>query len=82
MPLESFYTVLTRYLKLADIHVQPETMHGMHSLRHSLASRMLREDIPIGTIADIMGHASIQSTKDYLQIDTEHLRGCALEVDI
>ena len=82
VPLESFYTVLTRYLKLADIHVQPETMHGMHSLRHSLASRMLREDIPIGTIADIMGHASIQSTKDYLQIDTEHLRGCALEVDI
>ena len=82
VPLESFYTTLTRYLKLADIHVNPETMHGMHSLRHSLASRMLRKDIPIGTIADIMGHANIQSTNDYLQIDTDHLRECALEVDI
>ena len=82
VPLRSFYQSLTRYLIMADIHVQPEAMHGMHSLRHSLASRLLKEDVPLGTIADIMGHADIHSAKDYLQIDMEHLRKCALEVDI
>lgn len=82
LPLKSFYTTLTRYLRLADIHVAPEAMHGMHSLRHSLAARMLREDVPIGTIADVLGHSGIQSTKDYLQIDVSHLRKCALEVDL
>ncbi len=82
LPMKSFYTTLTRYLKLADIHVQPETMHGMHSLRHSLATRMLREDVPIGTIADILGHANLRSAEDYIQVDIDHLRKCALEVDL
>lgn len=82
LPMKSFYTTLTRYLKLAEIHVQPESMHGMHSLRHSLATRMLREDVPISTIADILGHANLQSTEDYIKVDIIHLRKCALEVDL
>lgn len=82
LPLRSFYTALTRYIRLADIHVIPEAMHGMHSLRHSLAARMLREDVPIGTVADVLGHSGIQSTKDYLQADVSHLRRCALEVEL
>lgn len=82
LPMKSFYTTLTRYLKLADIHVQPEAMHGMHSLRHSLAARMLREDVPIGTIADMLGHANLRSAEDYIRVDIDHLRKCALEVDL
>ena len=82
LPMKSFYTTLSRYLRLADIHVQPERMHGMHSLRHSLANRMLRENVPIGTIADILGHADLKSAEDYIQVDIGHLRECALEVDL
>lgn len=54
--------------------------HGVHSLRHSLASALLSEATPINTISEILGHRSIQSTMCYLSIDIDSLRECALEV--
>lgn len=54
--------------------------HGLHSLRHSFASQLLKQLTPITSIANALGHNSIESTKRYLQIDIEQLRTIALEV--
>jgi len=54
--------------------------HGLHSLRHSLASQLLKQLTPITSIANALGHNSIEATKRYLQIDIEQLRTIALEV--
>lgn len=54
--------------------------HGLHSLRHSLASALLDKSTPIDTISEILGHQSTQSTMCYLSIDKDSLRECALEV--
>jgi integrase/recombinase XerD len=51
----------------------------MHSLRHSLASRLLRHDVPLTTIASILGHTSSESTRIYTKVDLPHLQACALD---
>lgn len=53
--------------------------HGMHSLRHTLASRLLEQHTPLPVIAAILGHLSTTSTRAYLHVDLESLRRCALD---
>jgi site-specific recombinase XerD len=59
----------------------PVKAHGLHSLRHTLASRLLEENVPTLTISNVLGHASLYSTKDYLHIDMKNLVKCALNPD-
>ena len=40
---------------------------GMHSLRHTLATRLMEDGTPIEQISDILGHQSIESTGVYLK---------------
>ncbi|MBR0419208.1 MAG: tyrosine-type recombinase/integrase [Erysipelotrichaceae bacterium] len=54
--------------------------YGPHSLRSSLATRMMNQNESIFTISKVLGHASIDTTKIYTKVDIEHLRLCALEV--
>lgn len=80
-PMNAFNSSLQKYLERANIHYEKEQMHSMHSLRHSLATRMLNQEIPVSTISDILGHISIHSSVDYLAIDIESMKTCALEVE-
>jgi len=55
--------------------------HGSHSLRHSLASNMLEQGTDILEISHVLGHASVDTTKNiYTKVDISHLRLCELEV--
>ena len=73
--------IIIRYAQMAKIDLS-EHKHGMHSLRHTLATRLMEENIPISTIADILGHTSTETVKKYLQVDIAHLRDCALDVEV
>jgi len=39
----------------------------MHSLRHTLATRLMEDGTPVEQIADILGHQSVTSTGVYLK---------------
>jgi integrase len=54
--------------------------HGAHSMRHSLAARLLENETPIVVITESPGHASSETTRAYLRIDIGGLQKCALEV--
>jgi integrase len=69
---------LGKYFSRAGIDVSGRK-HGLHSLRHTLASRLLEENVDLLTIADILGHLDIHTTNDYLHIDIENLKKCALD---
>lgn len=56
--------------------------HGLHSLRHSLATTLFALGTPVNEIAVILGHTSVTSTKTYIWSDIEHLRIAAMEVPI
>jgi integrase len=49
-----------------------------HILRHSLASRLLREGTPMKHIADILRHRSLDTSKIYTKIDLDRLSAVAL----
>ena len=83
-PLEPFsdqdrlHQIVVKYMRLAKIPISPDKKKGMHSLRHTLASRLLEENTPLSVISDILGHVSTDSTAVYLKVDVDMLRECAL----
>ena len=52
---------------------------GAHAIRHAFATRLMEEDVPLKTIADLLGHRSIRTTSIYTKVDLEHLRAVACE---
>lgn len=75
----AFHYVITRYMKAAGIDCVGRR-HGLHSMRHSLASNLLKNNTPYPVITGILGHENASSTEVYLSIDAEELRSVALEV--
>lgn len=73
------YCIITKYRRLARIPIVPDVAVGMHSLRHTLASRMQQANVPLETIADILGHASLKTTRIYTHLDIAALRSVAID---
>ncbi|MCL1882449.1 MAG: tyrosine-type recombinase/integrase [Defluviitaleaceae bacterium] len=76
--VSNFYHILRRDMNLAGVKFEPHQKKGLHTLRFTLASKMLAENVPIETISSVLGHKTIHSTKIYLSVDLQHLRDCAL----
>ena len=76
----NFYAIITKYMKKSNISISKEKKNGVHSLRHTLASEMLKQSTPIETISSVLGHVNSNTTSVYLKIDIEKLRECVLEV--
>lgn len=76
---DRLHQIVVKYMKLAKIPISPYKKKGMHSLRHTLASRLLAENTPLPVISDILGHISSDSTAVYLKVDVSRLRECALD---
>lgn len=53
---------------------------GPHSMRHSLASRLLENSVSLPVISESLGHKTTETTMAYLRIDIKALRECALDV--
>jgi len=63
-----------KYLSKA---LPPKRLQGLspaHSFRHSCAVNMLASGYPVSDIKNRLGHRSIESTMDYLQIDLSRKR--------
>ena len=78
----SLFTIVDGYLKRANIKVPANHRHGPHALRHSLATLLLENNIPITTIKEILAHKSVETTKIYLKIAEKQLLKCALNVPL
>jgi site-specific recombinase XerD len=67
---------LQKYLKAANVKIH----RAFHDLRRSIATNMVTSGIPVTTVAQILGHATIDSTKQYISLDAIHLKECDLEL--
>jgi site-specific recombinase XerD len=76
---ESFYRELHRYMVKAQLKIPLDVHCGLHSLRSTLAKKMLDAETPLPTISAVLGHQSIQTTSIYLKIDLRGLQKCALD---
>ena len=74
------HSIVTKYMQKADIKNWKHKKHGPHSLRHSLATNMLKRNVSISIISTVLGHQNTETTKVYLQVDMEKLRKCPLSM--
>jgi integrase len=75
----NLHHIVTYWRLLAGITFRSSQKRGIHSLRHTLATRLLQKGTPFTTIAEILGHTSLESTRIYAKADVEALRGVALD---
>lgn len=75
----NLYHIVTYWRRLAGITFRSQQKRGIHSLRHSLATRLLEQGTPFQTIAEILGHTTLESTRIYAKANVEALRSVALD---
>ena len=73
--------ILVRQMRKCGLTKTRGVRSGMHSLRHSLARRLLENDTPLETISGIMGHTTVSASSPYLKVDINGLRECGLSLE-
>lgn len=76
-----FYNRVRYWRDIAGIQFRSQQHKGLHSLRHSLATYLLEDNTPFSVIADILGHASMNTTMIYAKASVETLRQVALTIN-
>ena len=64
---DHLHQIVVKHARVAHVPISEKRRHGMHSLRHSLATKLMEDGTPVEQIADILGHQSTQSTGVYLK---------------
>ena len=79
-PLRSptIHSIVSSAMQNAKIENWKNKKHGAHSLRHSLATNLLKKNASMPVISTILGHRSTETTRVYLSVDVEKLRHCTL----
>ena len=75
------YRMVEKVIKLAGIDMK-DRFYGIHFLRHNVASNLINKDVPIETVAAVLGHASPDTTNIYITVNEEKLRECTLSLDL
>jgi integrase len=78
---DHLHQILVKHARAAHVPLGEQRRHGMHSLRHTLATRLMEDGTPVERIADILGHQSVESTGVYLKSSLRLLAQCALDPD-
>ena len=77
----SVHAVVVSNARKARIKLPPGVPCGVHSLRHTLATRLVQAGQRLETVAAVLGHASVESTQVYTHLDILALRSVALDPD-
>ena len=75
------YNISYKLLEKTGLRQEKNQFKGFHVFRHSVAARMLSNEVPLSVISNALGHASERSTKSYLSTDGAHLKACALTLE-
>lgn len=78
-PNAHFHGIVSLYCRRAGIALPARSKRGMHSLRHTMATRLQERGTPLETIAGVLGHKSLDSTRIYAKVDIAALRDAALD---
>jgi len=80
-PYDNLYHIVTTYRRRAGIELPPKSRKGLHSLRHTVATRLLEAGVALETISGILGHRSPETTRLYTKVDLAALRSAALDLE-
>lgn len=71
--------ILVTRIRHAGVQIPSDVPKGMHSLRHTLASVMLANDVDLSVISSVLGHLTSETTGIYLHTDLKRLKECILD---
>jgi site-specific recombinase XerD len=75
----SIANIFNDYQRKAGIIRKPFDGKGFHSIRRADGRNMAVAEIPVTTISQVLGHGNIESAKQYISLDSIHLKECALD---
>jgi site-specific recombinase XerD len=70
--------IFRKYLKSAGISHTAGDGKTFHGLRRTLGTEMVVQGIPVTTVSQVLGHHSPETAKQYISLDTNGLKQCAL----
>lgn len=76
----SFNQHLQFYIKASGLCKKGWDGKSFHALRRTAGTRMIESDTPITTVAQVLGHSSIESSKRYISLDVNKLSDCAMDL--
>ncbi len=76
--MKSFNSTFDKYVKRSGVSVPADAHHNLHSLRATVATKLLEEGVSTDDIVSFLGHSDRESLHNYIRMDIEHLRNCAL----
>jgi site-specific recombinase XerD len=71
--------VVTSTARKAGIEHPSGVSFGIHSLRHTVATRLVQAGQSLETVAGVLGHTSLEATRVYTHLDVGSLRSVALD---
>lgn len=77
----SFNFSLRKYMGAAGIPRTGCDGKTFHALRRTAGTSMVESGTPVSTVAQILGHKNIESSKCYIALDTSGLSECCLDLD-
>ena len=77
-PMSTVANVISARMERAGIARPPGVKSGSHSLRHSVATKMVSTGAALPVVSSVLGYAAENTTMIYLHADVEALRRCAI----
>lgn len=71
---ERYYIRIKELIQLCDNEELKTKQIGLHSLRHSIASHLLENGIPIEYIREFLGHEFLETTQIYTRVNNKQLQ--------
>lgn len=78
-PGNPLHSVVASALRRAQLELPDGLPRGLRALRHTLATRLVCAGASLETVAGLLGHHSIETTRVYTHLDVEALRCVALD---
>ena len=72
--------IIKRYLKNAGISRMPGDGKTFHGFRRKMGTSLVKAEIPIATVAQILGHQDFRSTTPYVALNDDLLRVCCMDI--
>ncbi len=68
--------MVSKYMRRIGIY-DPKKQRSLHSFRRTFGTDLLKNEIPMELIQQMLGHTRINSIKPYLSVEEDGLKSCA-----
>ena len=77
---ETGRNIIRRYLWMAGISHEAGDGKTFHAFRRTAGTRLVKAEVPLPSVAQILGHKDMDSAKSYIALNDDMLRRCCLDI--